>query len=87
MKIRLVCVEDGLENMGCRKFAGYVKSIYRDTKVTYVPTGNLRSIIRVLTQKGAGKLTENDNDLSGSNPFGQAQTKFIGICIASSNQE
>ena len=25
MEIRLVCVEDGLENMGFRKFAGYVK--------------------------------------------------------------
>ena len=28
MQIRLACVEDGLENMGFRKFAGYVKSIY-----------------------------------------------------------
>jgi radical SAM superfamily enzyme YgiQ (UPF0313 family) len=60
MEIRLACVEDGLENMGFRKFAGYVKSIYPDTKVAYVPTGNLRSVIKVLTEKGAGKLTERD---------------------------
>ena len=59
-KIRLACVEDGLENMGFRKFAGYVKSIYNDTKVMYVPTGNLRSIVRVLTEKGAGELTNDD---------------------------
>ena len=52
MEIRLACVEDGLENMGFRKFAGYVKSIYPETKITYVPTGNLRSVIRVLTEKG-----------------------------------
>ena len=60
MQIRLACVEDGLENMGFRKFAGYVKSIYRGAKVVYVPTGNLRSVIRVLTEKGAGELTEKD---------------------------
>ena len=60
MEIRLACVEDGLENMGFRKFAGYVKSMYPDTKVIYVPTGNLRSAIRVLTEKGAGELKEKD---------------------------
>ena len=60
MEIRLACVEDGLENMGFRKFAGFVKSVYPNTKITYVPTGNLRSVIRVLTEKGAGELTDKD---------------------------
>lgn len=75
MEIRLACVEDGLENMGFRKFAGYVKSIYPETKITYVPTGNLRSVIRVLTEKGAGELTEKDKYkvaqfLAGGNVIG-----------------
>ena len=60
MQIRFACVEDGLENMGFRKFSGYVKSLYPNTKVTYVPTGNLRSVIRTLTEKGAGELSEDD---------------------------
>ena len=60
MKIRLACVEDGLDNIGFRKFAAYVKSIHHETKVAYVPTGNLRNIIRTLTEKNSGDLTEKD---------------------------
>ena len=60
LKIRLACVEDGLDNIGFRKFAAYVKSIHHETKVAYVPTGNLRNIIRTLTEKNVGDLTEKD---------------------------
>ena len=60
LEIRLACVEDGLDNIGFRKFAAYIKSIHRKTKVAYVPTGNLRNLIRTLTEKNVGDLTEKD---------------------------
>ena len=60
MQIRLVCVEDGLENIGFKKFAAYVRSIHRDTKVAFVPTGNVYSLIKHITEKGAGDLNEDD---------------------------
>ena len=40
--MRLACVEDGLENIGFRKFAAYIKTIHSETKIAYVPTGNWR---------------------------------------------
>lgn len=58
--IRLVCVEDGLENIGFRKFAAYIKSIHSKTTIAYVPTGNWRGFIKLMSEKGAGVLTDND---------------------------
>ena len=58
--IRLACVEDGLENIGFRKFAAYVKSIHSKTKVAYIPTGNWRGFVRIMSERGAGTLTHND---------------------------
>ena len=60
MKIRLACVEDGLENIGFKKFAAYVHSIHQDTLSAFVPTGNVYSLIRHITEKGAGDLNKND---------------------------
>jgi len=60
IELNLACIEDGLDNIGFRKFSGYLKSIHPKTNVSYVPTGNLRSIYRTLFQKGAGGLTGND---------------------------
>ena len=68
IKLRLACVEDGLDNIGFRKFAGYAKSIHSETKVAYIPTGNFRSLIRTLFEKGkeisedlsAGGLVDKD---------------------------
>ena len=60
LEIRLACVEDGLDNVGFRKFSAYVKLIYPDAKVAYVPTGNEYSYAARLFGKGAGYLTEND---------------------------
>ena len=51
LEIRLACVEDGLDNIGFRKISSYIKSIHSNTKVAYVPTGNVRSLIRVLIEK------------------------------------
>ena len=60
LKIRLALVEDGLNNIGFRKFSAYVKSIHPNTKAAYVPTGNMQGLIRTLFEKGAGDLTEKD---------------------------
>ena len=60
LKIRLALVEDGLNNIGFRKFSAYVKSIHPNTKAAYVPTGNMQGLIRTLFEKGAGDLTGKD---------------------------
>ena len=77
MQIRLACVEDGLDNIGFRKFAAYVKSIHRETKVAYVPTGNLRNLIRTLTEKNVGDLTE--KDILKVTEF-LAEGDIVGLC-------
>ena len=76
MEIRLACVEDGLENYGFRKVSAFIKSIHPQTKITYVPTGNLRSILKVLTEKGAGELL--DKDISEVSQF-LAEGDLIGF--------
>ena len=58
--VRLACVEDGLENIGFRTFAAYVQSVHPNTKIAYVPTGNWRGFIRIMSERGAGNLTQND---------------------------
>ncbi|MFC1673755.1 B12-binding domain-containing radical SAM protein [Pseudomonadota bacterium] len=56
----MACIEDGIENIGFRKISAYIKSFHPDTKAAYVPTGNMRGIIRTLIGKGAGELSESD---------------------------
>ena len=77
MKIRLICIEDGLENIGFKKFAAYVQSIHQDTLAAFVPTGNVYSLIRHITEKGAGDLNENDIDKVAQ--F-LAEGDLIGLC-------
>ena len=77
MEIRLACVEDGIENYGFRKISSFIKSIHPQTKMAYVPTGNLRSIIKVLTEKGAGDLK--DSDILSVAEF-LNEGDVIGIC-------
>ena len=60
INIRLACIEDGLDNIGFRKIASFIKSIHSNTEVAYVPTGNLRNLIRVLSEKDVWKLKEKD---------------------------
>ena len=60
IEVRLACVEDALDNIGFRKFASFVKSIHPKTKVTYIPTGNVRGFIKIMSEKGAGSLNEKD---------------------------
>ena len=60
MQIRMACIEDGLDNIGFRKMAAFVKSIHPETAIAYVPTGNLRSLVRTLTGKGGGDISDKD---------------------------
>ena len=62
LEIRLACVEDGLDNVGFRKISAYIKSIHSNTKVAYVPVGNLRSPINLLIEGGSGEFKEKDID-------------------------
>ncbi len=77
MKIRLTCIEDGLENIGFKKFAAYVQSIHQDTLAAFVPTGNVYSLIRHITEKGAGDL--NENDIHEVAQF-LAEGDLVGLC-------
>ena len=60
LEIRLVCVEDGLDNTGFRKIAAFIKSIHSNTKVAYVPTANHRNLVGILMEKGGGNLNDID---------------------------
>ena len=60
INIRLAVIEDGLDNIGFRKFAAFVKSIHPNTKIAYVPTGNHRSLITTLTAKHLVDFSDND---------------------------
>lgn len=60
MRINVVSVEDGIDNLGFRKMSAFVRHINPDTGVYYVPTGNLRSLYRTLVMQGAGQQDEID---------------------------
>jgi len=60
LEIRLACVEDGLENIGFKKFAAYVRTIHENTKAAFIPTGNVYSLIRYITENADGNLNESD---------------------------
>ena len=77
LKITLACIEDGLDNIGFRKFAAYVKSIHPETNIAYVPTGNMRGLLRVIREEGAGSLTNKDIIKIGK--F-LAKADVVGLC-------
>ena len=56
--IRLACVEDGLDNIGFRKFAAYVKLIHPNTKAAYVPNGNVRGYLKLMSEKSYNILND-----------------------------
>lgn len=63
MKINLVSVEDGLDNIGFRKLSAYVRSLYPDTAAYYVTTGNNRALGKVLAMRGVKPLPQTDVEL------------------------
>jgi radical SAM superfamily enzyme YgiQ (UPF0313 family) len=48
MRIHLLSVEDGLDNIGFRKVSAYTRSLYHETKIHYVTPGYLRSTSRIV---------------------------------------
>ena len=76
LNLSLACIEDGLDNIGFRKFASYIKSTHNKTTVAYIPTGNVRSFIKYLTEHGSGEL--GDKDISLVAKF-LAESDLIGL--------
>ncbi len=77
MKIRLVCIEDGLENIGFRKIASYIKNLNSDTKAVYAPTGNKLGIIRTMVESDYGNL-DKDDDINKLSTF-LSEGDIVGI--------
>ena len=57
MRVRLVCLEDGIMSCGFRKMAAYSRRLHPDTYVHYVTTGNIRSLLYLLMGR-TGTATE-----------------------------
>jgi len=60
LKIKLACVEEGLDNTGFRKISAYIKSIHENTEVAYIPTSNVRDIINQLVERVGKELNDKD---------------------------
>jgi radical SAM superfamily enzyme YgiQ (UPF0313 family) len=57
MRIRLVCLEDGIISCGFRKMAAWVERLNADSVPCYVSTNNYRSLLRALTGTTASSGT------------------------------
>jgi anaerobic magnesium-protoporphyrin IX monomethyl ester cyclase len=55
MRIRMVCLEDGIISCGFRKMAAWVERLNPDTRACYVSTSNYRSLVRALTGTTASR--------------------------------
>jgi len=77
LKVYLACIEDGLDNIGFRKFSAYIKTLHPETTIAYVPTGNMRGLLRILREEGAGNLSEADITKIGK--F-LAKADLVGLC-------
>jgi len=60
MKMRIVSVEDGIDNVGFRKMSAYARRLNSDTDVYYVPTGNVRGLYRTITMHGTSRQDDRD---------------------------
>jgi anaerobic magnesium-protoporphyrin IX monomethyl ester cyclase len=60
MKISMVTIEDGLNNVGFRKISAYVRKIHPNTDIFYVITGNSRSFSHLLFSRGGPTLPDDD---------------------------
>ena len=65
MKIRMVCLEDGITSYGFRKMAAYVAQLNEDTEAFYISTNHYRTLIGAIKGDfgGKGDLDEDDIDL------------------------
>lgn len=80
MRVKLVCLEDGIVSCGFRKIAAYVErlSLLATTEVCYVSTGNYRSVIGAL--KGTfGGPAEFDAEMVDEIARGLADADVVGF--------
>jgi len=55
MRVRLVCLEDGITSCGFRKMAAYVRRLNPDTRSCYVSTNNYRSLLNAVRGSFGGR--------------------------------
>lgn len=55
MKIKLLCLEDGIIACGFRKIAGYIEHLNPDTETCYLSTSHYRSLLNSLKGSFGGK--------------------------------
>ncbi len=60
MKVRMASIEDGVENLGFRKFSAYVRRLHPDADILLVPTGNRRRLLRLITMHWWIETTKED---------------------------
>lgn len=60
IRVNLVSIEDGLDNVGFRKVSAYIKKIHENTHFYCVTIGNMRSILRSLMAAGPPSLHSED---------------------------
>ncbi len=77
MRVRLVCLEDGITSCGFRKIAAYVSRLNPETESCYISTNRYRSLANAVrgTYGGKGELGEAEvdeiaNGLAGSDLVG-----------------
>ena len=65
MRIRLVCLEDGVTSYGFRKIASYVSQLNEDTLACYISTNHYRTLLGAIRGDfgGTGELSDEDIDL------------------------
>lgn len=63
MKIRLVCLEDGITSYGFRKIAAYICGLNEDTLAYYISTNHYRTLMGAIRGDFGGKGLLDDDDI------------------------
>src|SRR5687768_16348809 len=76
MKIRMLCLEDGIMAVGFRKMSAYVERLNPDTHTHFVSTNNWRSLTGILSGAAGGDL---DDDGVNEIAEGLADADVVGL--------
>jgi radical SAM superfamily enzyme YgiQ (UPF0313 family) len=60
IRIAVVSVEDGIENLGFRHISAFIRTKCENTQIYYISTGNWRSLKRYLFATSVSKLNDSD---------------------------
>lgn len=88
MKIRLVSVENGIDNVGFRKMSAFIRQLNPDTDTYYAATGNYYGLLRWITMIDTVRQDETDireiaAELAQSDLVGlSSMTQYSGIVKA-----